>query len=442
MYQYDWLPGSLVQPDQLEQFSALYSEHYGIWGQNGPKPGQHVRLSPDRLRKWLTPDTSVFWASALDKLVGYAIAVRTKIPGGGVVAWVTQLVVHEDHRKQDVGKTLLFSIWRFSDFFAWALLSANPYAVRALEKATRRRCLPPRIASSVKELVHLGYAAIPYLPPDVGVVATAEEARIDTRFFLDHSQLSMMLSSVVSKGNPWSLGELPEGWEWFAFTFRDQPQISLTQREIVDMLAASDAVTREAYSRMPITSYSQAWARYAADEAGFMVENCHIRSGDRVVDFGCGPGRHSLELASLGVRVTGVDYVRSFVSDARSKAAERNLPNAEFVLGDCRTVELNATFDAAICVYDVIGSYADDLQNLAILKNLASHLRDEAFALISVMNMEYTKKNATQWFSLLSESDKLLSLKPSHTMEATGNVFDPDFYMIEGNEGGLSKGAV
>jgi GNAT superfamily N-acetyltransferase len=247
MYQYDWLPGSLVQPDQLEQFSALYSEHYGIWGQNGPKPGQHVRLSPDRLRKWLTPDTSVFWASALDKLVGYAIAVRTKIPGGGVVAWVTQLVVHEDHRKQDVGKTLLFSIWRFSDFFAWALLSANPYAVRALEKATRRRCLPPRIASSVKELVHLGYAAIPYLPPDVGVVATAEEARIDTRFFLDHSQLSMMLSSVVSKGNPWSLGELPEGWEWFAFTFRDQPQISLTQREIVVMLAASDAVFTDAH---------------------------------------------------------------------------------------------------------------------------------------------------------------------------------------------------
>jgi GNAT superfamily N-acetyltransferase len=133
MYQFAWLPGTLVQTSQLEEFAELYSEHYGVWGEQGPRPGQHVRMSADRIREWLTPETRVFWATGLGKLVGYAIAVRTKISGVGDVAWVTQLVVHEDHRKHDVGKTLLFSIWRFTNFFAWGLLSANPYAVRALE---------------------------------------------------------------------------------------------------------------------------------------------------------------------------------------------------------------------------------------------------------------------------------------------------------------------
>jgi hypothetical protein len=102
MYQCGWLPGTLVQTDQLKEFAELYSEHYGVWGKQGLKPGQHVRMSADRIRTLLTPETRVFWATGLGKLVGYAIAVRTKVAGVGDVAWVTQLVVHEDHVKRHI----------------------------------------------------------------------------------------------------------------------------------------------------------------------------------------------------------------------------------------------------------------------------------------------------------------------------------------------------
>jgi hypothetical protein len=54
-----------------------------------------------------------------EKIVGYAIAVQTELTGFGVVSWVTQLVVQEEHRQSDVGKTLLLTIWQFSDHFAW-----------------------------------------------------------------------------------------------------------------------------------------------------------------------------------------------------------------------------------------------------------------------------------------------------------------------------------
>src|SRR6202012_3675523 len=91
-----------------------------------------------------------------DDLVGYAIAIQAKIPKYGVISWVTQLVVHEDHRQRDVGKSLLFAIWNFTDHFAWGLLTANPYAIRALEKATRRRCDPRRIGKNVAKLKAIG----------------------------------------------------------------------------------------------------------------------------------------------------------------------------------------------------------------------------------------------------------------------------------------------
>ena len=63
-------------------------------------------------------------------MIGYAIAVQVKVQDYGVISWVTQLVIHESHRRLDVGKTLLFSIWGFSDHFAWGLVTANPYAIR------------------------------------------------------------------------------------------------------------------------------------------------------------------------------------------------------------------------------------------------------------------------------------------------------------------------
>ena len=47
------------------------------------------------------------------------------------------------------------------------------------------------------------------------------------------------------------------------------------------------------------------------------------------------------------------------------------------------------------------------------------------------MNLEVTQRRAKHFFSLAKEPDKLLGLKPSPTMEQTGNIFDPDHYMLD-----------
>jgi 2-polyprenyl-3-methyl-5-hydroxy-6-metoxy-1,4-benzoquinol methylase len=431
MYQYHWLPAGLVQPSQVEDFARFYSEHYGIWSEQGRKPGSSIKISAAFLQKWMTKDALVVWATALDSLVGYAITVQTTMPRLGRVAWITQLVVHKKHRHQDVGKALVFSMWGFTDHFAWGVLSANPYAVRALEKATRRRCHPVPIRLHAKQLLELGQKYVPYISLASEVVATDTESRINTEFFVDHSELEVMLHAVINEDHPWMLGPLPEGWEWFAFTFRHQPQIHLSAAELDEMLSASDQITREAYSRMPMQSASQRWARFADIEAEFIVKNCKLAPGTNVLDFGCGVGRHTLALASRGVSATGVDYIRSFIESAEAEAADSPSQAARFVDADCRSVSLGESFDAGICLYDVIGSYADDSKNLEILSNLVTHIKPGGYVLLSVMNMELTERVARHWFSIEEEPDALLSLQPSATMETTGDVFNPDFYMID-----------
>lgn len=79
-------------------------------------------------------------------------------------------------------------------------------------------------------------------------------------------------------------------------------------------------------------------------EVAFLVEHLGLRPGHRVLDVGCGPGRHAHALARLGVEVVGVDVSARFVDLARRDAP----PGATFVLGDARDLAFDAEFDAAV----------------------------------------------------------------------------------------------
>jgi hypothetical protein len=190
MYTFEWILGGLARPEYAEELAAFYSRHYGQWGTGSGRDGQPVKVTPSMVRGLLkSADSRIAVARFNNELVGYAIALQTKIPHYGMVSWVTQLVVHEDHRRNNVGKTLLFTIWGFSNHKSWGLISANPYAIRALEKATRRRCLPSRTKRNRDTLLKLGTQEVPYIRESMEVRITSEESRINTAFFLDHSSL-------------------------------------------------------------------------------------------------------------------------------------------------------------------------------------------------------------------------------------------------------------
>jgi GNAT superfamily N-acetyltransferase len=156
--EYSRLPGGLIDPSFLHECSDLYSQQYGIWSAGAPRhAGQRIRFSVAQLKRLLSsPASRIYYARVGGELIAYAALVHTRLNGKGVVTWVTQFVVHEAYRHRGIGTTLLFTIWGFSDHWAWGLVSANPYAVRALEKATRRRCSVGLICDRMPELVKVG----------------------------------------------------------------------------------------------------------------------------------------------------------------------------------------------------------------------------------------------------------------------------------------------
>lgn len=425
---FSWLYASMVQDELLNELSELYSQHYGIWGPCQPiLAGRQIKLSPERIREWLQdPDAAVYYAALEDRIIGYAIAVRKKIRNYGVVSWVTQLVVHKDYRNQDVAKRLLFSIWGLSDDFAWGILSANPYAVRALEKSTRRRSIPMRIHRNIRKIMEVGSHSLPYINKDTEYKVDDGNSRVNTKFFIDHSDIPDMLEKVISQETPWKLGDLPEGWEWIAFTFHDQEQINLSRLELEEMVNTSDEIAKQAYARMQLNN--QPWMRNTDAEVCFILRECGLKQGMRLIDFGCGIGRHSNAISTYGIQVVGVDYVESNIATAKRKAIPDT--NIKFLEADCRFIELGEC-DAAICLYDVIGSFVQLDDNQKIINNIAKHLKIGGIAIISVMNFELTAKRAKHKFSFLKEPNELLKLSPSTIMEHTGDVFQEDFMMVD-----------
>lgn len=135
-----------------------------------------------------------------------------------VCVWITQLVVHSGHRGKGVAQRLCSLSWEpHSD--AWGLVSSHPYAIRALETATARFCDPALIKERASKLV--SPCPVSYIQDAKLVYPEEGGTLINTEFFVDHDEVNDI---AMKMGDSWKLGNLHEGMEYFAFTFKSQPQ--------------------------------------------------------------------------------------------------------------------------------------------------------------------------------------------------------------------------
>lgn len=416
-----------LSAEELKASATLFSENYGIYSDSHPsKAGKRIKL-PVSYYGHLTEKDNYYvsFAHRDGQLLGQAYYMILDT-SEGKLSWVIQLVVHEDFRRQGIAKRLLYSVWGFSGYRAWGLATSNPLTIKTLESATLRRVEPKTIASNSK-IVSFITNEVEFLRGK-NIKIDNLTSIVNTDFFVKHEYIDKNIARVY--GEDWTLGDCPEGHEWLAITFQGQKLVDVTKERFEEIILHSEDTLRDAYSRMDMSHHS--WAKNAASEVDFILSITNANVNERIADFGCGIGRHLHRIKKIGFKyVTGID----FSSENISKCISGGGSAREFILGDCRNIKLDRPQDIILCLYDVVGSFPDEKDNVRILKNIVKNLKKNGILVLSVMNMELTERIAKNKTNIYQNPRKLLKLKASNIMQSTGDVFDPQYFLIDTSSG-------
>jgi SAM-dependent methyltransferase len=144
---------------------------------------------------------------------------------------------------------------------------------------------------------------------------------------------------------------------------------------------------RDFWERMAPFLFTEKHWESVPEHVDCLINLLGLKEGDAILDMCCGPGRHSLEFARRGFKVTGVDVTANYLQEARVQA-EREALHIEFIEEDMRSFQKVETFNAAIMMYTSFGYFEDPRENFQVLVNVCESLKDEGKLLIDLMGKE------------------------------------------------------
>ena len=131
---------------------------------------------------------------------------------------------------------------------------------------------------------------------------------------------------------------------------------------------------------------NESFAQGTVGECDFIEKEIEYDKATRILDIGCGTGRHSIELAKRGYIVVGIDLSESLLKRAKEKASEQKL-QIVFQKCDARNLPFLHEFDLVIMLCE--GAFPlmeTDEMNFQILQNAANALKPKGKLIFTTLN--------------------------------------------------------
>ena len=121
-------------------------------------------------------------------------------------------------------------------------------------------------------------------------------------------------------------------------------------------------------------------------ECNFIETELKYDKSLKILDVGCGTGRHAIELTKRGYSVTGIDLSETQLKRAREKAESNNL-KIDFRQQDAGNLTFNNEFDIAIMLCE--GGFPlmeTDEMNFEILKSVTKSINGQGKFMFTTLN--------------------------------------------------------
>ena len=131
---------------------------------------------------------------------------------------------------------------------------------------------------------------------------------------------------------------------------------------------------------------NESFTKGTIGECDFIEKEIDFNKSQKIIDIGCGTGRHSIELAKRGYNVTGIDLSESQLARAKEKAKAQNL-QIDFQKHDARKLTFKNEYDLAIILCE--GAFPlmeTDEMNYEILRNATNSLKAAGKLIFTTLN--------------------------------------------------------
>lgn len=120
-----------------------------------------------------------------------------------------------------------------------------------------------------------------------------------------------------------------------------------------------------------------------------------LQTASKILDSSCGNGRHAVNFAQKGFKVTGFDLSPQLLKFAKAEAIKNNL-NIKLINADIRNFFIKEKFDLIVNLFTSFGYFESDSENFLFFKNALNMMKEKSFLVFDYFNYDFIIRNLVE----------------------------------------------